>query len=105
MATPTAFLQASPASLTHGGTATLTWVVTNATSQSIDNGIGPVSASGSMAVTPTVTSYYHLTATNGALTAVAQAEVDVLSSSAFFSLQKLIITMNAEQVTPVRGRN
>jgi hypothetical protein len=37
--------------------------------------------------------------------AQATAEVGVLSTDSFFSLQKLIITLGDEKVSPVRGRN
>ncbi len=39
---PTATLSASPASITAGGAATLTWSTTNATSVTINQGIGTV---------------------------------------------------------------
>jgi hypothetical protein len=47
-----------------GGSATLSWTVTNASSVVIDNGIGPVAASGSLVVNPISTTTYTLTATN-----------------------------------------
>jgi len=58
---PTATLGASPQAIDLGQSATLTWTTTNATATSID-GIGPVAASGSQAVSPTRSSTYTLTA-------------------------------------------
>ena len=52
------------ATITEGDTATLSWAVTNADSISINQGIGTVIASGTQAVTPSVTTTYTLTATN-----------------------------------------
>jgi hypothetical protein len=49
---------------TPGASVTLSWSVTGSVSQSIDQGIGSVSASASVAVTPLTTTIYTLTATN-----------------------------------------
>ena len=77
--TPTATLAASPTTIMEGQTATLSWTTTNATSASIDNGVGavqPVSA-GSVTVTPSTTTTYTLTATGSGGTATAQATITV----------------------------
>ena len=74
---PTAKLTAAPTTITAGNSATLTWSTTNATSVSIDNGIGTVAASGSTTVSPTSTTTYTLTATGSNGTATATATVTV----------------------------
>ena len=74
---PTAKLTAAPTTITAGNSATLTWSTTNATSVSIDNGIGTVAASGSTTVSPTTTTTYTLTATGSGGTVTATATVTV----------------------------
>ena len=74
---PTAAITASPATVSPGSTATLSWTTAYASTVTIDNGIGVVAASGSMAVTPSSTTQYTLTATstNGTATSVATVTV------------------------------
>jgi hypothetical protein len=60
---PTASISASPSAIVTGNSSTLSWSTTNATSVSIDQGIGGVVASGSIAVSPTATTTYTITAT------------------------------------------
>jgi outer membrane protein OmpA-like peptidoglycan-associated protein len=62
---PTASLSASPTSVDAGGCSTLTWSTSNASSTSIDGGVGSVDSSGSRQVCPGSTTTYTLTA-NGA---------------------------------------
>ncbi len=76
----TAKLTAAPTTITLGNSATLTWSTTNATSVSIDNGIGTVAASGSTTVSPAATTTYTLTATGSSGTVTATATVTVKSS-------------------------
>jgi len=59
---PVVTFSAAPLTITSGGTSTLTWTTTGATSVSIDQGIGPVALNGSMTVTPTGARTYTLTA-------------------------------------------
>ncbi len=59
-------LSASASEVTSGGSATLSWNVSNATAIIVDNGVGTVNATGSAAVTPAVTTTYTLTAVNAA---------------------------------------
>lgn len=77
---PTASLAASSGSILRGNSATLSWTSTNASSTSIDNGVGnvlPVS-SGSIAVSPTSTTIYTLTATGaGGATATSSTTINV----------------------------
>src|SRR5213075_1001057 len=72
---------ASPASITQGQSSTLSWAASNATSVTIDQGIGSVSASGTRAVAPATTTTYTLTATNSAGTATATTTVAVSSAA------------------------
>ncbi len=55
---------ASPSTITAGESSTLSWSVTDATSVSIDNGVGSVALTGTTAVDPETTTTYTLTATN-----------------------------------------
>jgi hypothetical protein len=77
--TPTATLSASPSTIAtgQGQYATLTFGSTNADQGSINNGIGPVGASGSIKVSPTATTTYTFTATGQSASATAQATVTV----------------------------
>ncbi len=68
---------ASPATITAGQSSTLSWNVSNATSVSIDQGIGAVGLTGSRSVSPTTTTTYTLTATNAGGTVTATAKVTV----------------------------
>jgi hypothetical protein len=61
---PVASFTVSPGGITPSGTAVLNWSVSNAANVVIDQGIGPVSVSGSRAVFPNVTTDYTLTASN-----------------------------------------
>ncbi|HEX75245.1 MAG TPA: hypothetical protein G4O12_01540 [Dehalococcoidia bacterium] len=68
---------ASPGSITSGGSSTLSWNVSDATTVSIDRGIGNVALTGNRAVSLSTTATYTLTATNeaGSVTATAQVIV------------------------------
>ncbi len=70
---------ASPASITAGGSATLLWTVTNASSTSI-NGVGTVTGT-SVSVSPTVTTVYTLNAINPHGSASATVTVTVVAAS------------------------
>jgi len=63
--------------LNEGDSAILSWVVTDATTVTINPGIGNVSLSGSTSVTPTETTTYTLTATNTAGTNTATVTITV----------------------------
>jgi phospholipase C len=70
-------LVASPTSIGPGQTASLSWTSANATSLSIDQGVGVVNGpSGSLSVSPAATTIYTITATNGTATATATATVN-----------------------------
>ena len=68
---------ASPASITSGGSSTLTWNVFGARRVSIDHGIGNVALAGTRTVSPSTTTTYTLTATNEADTVTARARLTV----------------------------
>ena len=76
-ASPTASLTVNPTTLAHGQSAMLTWQTTNATSVSIDQGIGTVQPNSSLQVTPTASTTYTLTAkgAGGAQTAAVTLTV------------------------------
>jgi hypothetical protein len=71
-ALPTAALAVSPTTIDFGESTTLTWSTTNAALVSGDQGVGPLTSSGAVTVSPTTTTTYTLTARNAA-GAVAQA--------------------------------
>jgi hypothetical protein len=60
------YFTATPPEIYSGGSAILSWDVTNATSASINHGVGAVSISGKTVVSPGTTTLYTLTATNAA---------------------------------------
>jgi hypothetical protein len=68
---------ASPASITSGGSSQLCWNVENATTVSINPGVGTVQASACTTVSPTSTTTYVLTARNGVGSVTASATVTV----------------------------
>jgi hypothetical protein len=69
---------ANPTHIVAGSSATLVWSVSNSISVSIDNGIGPVPESGSIAVFPTTATTYTLTAVGRGGNSVAQVTIDVV---------------------------
>lgn len=69
---------ASPSSVIRGNSSTLSWGTTNATSVSINQGVGNVPVDGSVEVTPFNTTIYTLTATGpGNTSTTAQVQVTV----------------------------
>ncbi|MCZ2078840.1 MAG: LamG domain-containing protein [Bryobacterales bacterium] len=72
---------ATPASINSGGTSTLSWSVSGATSLSINQGVGTVTGATSENVTPTATTTYTLTATNTAGSTTATATVTVKAAA------------------------
>jgi uncharacterized repeat protein (TIGR02543 family) len=73
------FFSAVPSTITAGESSTLSWSVTDATSVTIDNGVGTVALSGSTTVSPVTTTTYTLTATNTAGSVTATTTVTVSS--------------------------
>ncbi|PWU24768.1 MAG: hypothetical protein C5B48_04685 [Candidatus Rokuibacteriota bacterium] len=78
-ARPTTTISANPASIQAGACTTLTWTSTNASSASIDPGLGSVSVSGSQQVCPTSTTQYAITATGAGGRATASTSVTVMA--------------------------
>lgn len=74
---PAVTLQAQPAAITLGQSATLIWSSALATATVIDNGIGPVPANGSLTVSPTQNTTYTITATGPGGTAMAEAPITI----------------------------
>jgi hypothetical protein len=68
---------ADPLSITEGEFSALSWSVTDATSVTIDNGVGTVALSGTTTVSPITTTVYTLTATNTAGSVTATTTVTV----------------------------
>jgi hypothetical protein len=60
------YFTANPPMISYGDSITLGWDVSNATSVTIDNGVGPVSSAGTTIVSPATSTNYTLTATNAA---------------------------------------
>jgi phospholipase C len=85
-------LSAQPQSITPGSSAVLTWTSSNASSLSIDNGIGAVQLNGSVSVTPSQTTTFHATASGPGGTAQAMATVTVGQSTVQFSASPSAIT-------------
>jgi len=71
------YFTADPPSIIVGDLATLSWNVSNATSVTIDHGVGTFASSGNALVSPAMTTTYILTATNAAGSATATAQVIV----------------------------
>jgi peptidoglycan-associated lipoprotein len=74
---PTARMTATPTVVSSGDQVQLSWQTTDATSVSIDNGVGDVPTSGVKTVTPTQTTTYHLVARGDGGSADASATVTV----------------------------
>ena len=92
-----------------GDTVTLTWTMRNATSASIDQGVGALSASqlesGSVQVNPTATTTYTLTATDGSDTvdeSVTVTVTDPLTQPSITSFAPDDATLTPTQTTTVR---
>ncbi len=68
---------ASPPTISAGQLSVLSWTTTNATSVSIDNGVGPQQPNSSVSASPSVTTTYRLTAMGPGGTATATATVAV----------------------------
>jgi phosphatidylinositol-3-phosphatase len=76
---PTATISANPTSITQGGSTTLTWSSTNATSATLNG--SAVATSGSQTVSPSSTTTYTLSVTGAGGTASSNVPITVTSSS------------------------
>jgi hypothetical protein len=107
---PTCSLTASPASITNGNSSTLSWTTTNATSFSIDQGIGSVTPvdTGSRSVTPTATTTYTGTATGDGGTVNCTATVTVTTppppAALSLSLSSSTMTLSRSSSTNNKGK-
>src|SRR5438270_7106860 len=88
---PTITLAANPTNICCGNASILTWNTTNATSVTIDNGVGQEPANGSVEVKPTATTTYTASATGPGGTSSATATVTVSS---------IAITANPSSIAP-----
>jgi hypothetical protein len=70
----------NPSTINAGGTSTLLWNVTGATSVSIDQGIDQVNVAGTRVVSPTTSTVYTISATNSAGTVTRSAVTTVNSA-------------------------
>ena len=69
-----------------GESSTLSWSVTDATTVTIDQGLGTVALSGTTTVSPITTTTYTLTATNTAGSVTASVTVTVGAASGYYNL-------------------
>jgi hypothetical protein len=90
---------AIPSTITVGESSTLSWSVTDATSVTINNGIGPVALTGTTAVNPITTTTYILTATNVAGSVTATTTVTVSSAITGVTLDQATMTLTAGGAT------
>ena len=74
---PVCTLVANPSTVQLGGSSTLTWTTSHATSVSINNGVTSVALDGSTSVTPLFTTTYTLTATGAGGTVTCPTTVTV----------------------------
>src|SRR3989344_1361965 len=79
---PSCSISANPSSIQSGGSSTLFWSSTNATSASINQGIGSVPKHGSRGVSPDVTKTYKLTVTGPGGTANCKTTITVQEQQA-----------------------
>ena len=75
---PVVFMSVSPEEVDYGEPVTLDWEVAYVDTVFIDNAIGEVNKKGSLVLTPDYTTTYHLTATYGGKTVMAETAVKVL---------------------------
>ena len=72
----------NPSTINSGGTSTLLWNVTGATSVSIDQGIGQVNVAGTRVVSPAKSTVYTISATNSAGTVIRSSAIIIVSAPA-----------------------
>jgi PKD repeat protein len=84
---PTINFTAQPSTIASGQTSSLIWNTTNATTVTISNGVGSQPTSGSISVSPTVTTTYILTAIGpgGSLTSQATVTISPAPSISFYA--------------------
>ncbi|MDD5648167.1 MAG: hypothetical protein PHY03_04460 [Dehalococcoidia bacterium] len=72
----------NPSTINAGGTSTLLWNVTGATSVYIDQGIGQVAVAGTRVVSPAKSTVYTISATNSAGTVIRSSAIIIVSAPA-----------------------
>lgn len=98
---PTVSLSADPASVELGRCATLTWSSTNASTVSIDQGIGTVDLVGSKQVCPASPMQYTITATGeSAGTASATVSVATLAAKVMTFPEAALFELGNAELTP-----
>lgn len=107
---PTVTFAASPTTILAGQSTSLTWNSTNADEASVDNGIGPVSPTGSMSVSPTQTTTYTITVVGPGGSATGQVTITVkpattvsivANPSTIYMGQSTLLTVVASAATKV----
>ena len=99
---PTLTFSANPPSVAPGASSTLTWSSTNATSCS-GVGFSPSGASGSLLVSPTVSTTYSITCTGSGGSTAQSAAVIVNPAPSFTWNQSLPVTFNNPAIVPFGG--
>lgn len=79
---PTVTISASPSTITRGQTSTLTWSSTNASSVTIDGGVGTMGASGTRAISPSDSITYTASVSNASGSSSASTRVTVTEPAA-----------------------
>jgi len=79
------YFTANPSSIIAGSSAILSWDVSNATSITINPGVGTFASSGTTMVSPAASTTYTLTATNAAGTTTAMTQVTVSGTPSPFT--------------------
>jgi len=92
--TPTVSLSANPAAIVQGQCATLVWTSANASSASIDQGVGTVDLSGLRQVCPGTTTQYTIAAVGDGGTRSASTTVTVTAPPAPKVIDRLAIHVN-----------
>jgi hypothetical protein len=85
------YFTASPSIISSGGSTTLSWDVSNATSVTVDNGVGTVGSAGTTVVSPATSINYTLTATNATGWSYATAPV-LVTGAVPAGMPDLVIT-------------
>src|SRR3989344_392821 len=99
--TPSCTLTASPASITTGNSSTLSWTSTNATSGTINQGVGAMTpiAAGTKSVSPTSSTLYTATVTGAGVGASCNASVDVTTGTGDTTKPTVSLTAPADGAT------
>jgi uncharacterized cupredoxin-like copper-binding protein len=90
--------EANPVTIAPGQSSTLSWATNNATTVSINNGVGTVQPNGSVTVSPTQTTTYTLTATNSAGQSVTSPVTVTVSTGQI--PQVVVFTANPQNISP-----